>query len=160
VLRLLARGTSIEAKAVVKLNRIRRRSERWTDLLVGRLGVVQDVSEFATNPKRAQDFAEDAPSRRGFKPSRLEWPLLLASLRTAFQRELGAASPNADLNAAIVAGILACFPSDLFDSTGLFRSLWLMRITSAAEDAQVMIEGLLAPERPETFGRHYGGRFF
>ena len=46
-------------------------------------------SEFAVDPKRAKDFAEDAPSRRGFEASRLAWPLLLASLRTAFQRELG-----------------------------------------------------------------------
>ena len=84
----------------------------------------------------------------------------MASLRTAFQRELGAVSPNGDLNAAIASGILACFPSELFDSTGLFRSLWLMRITSAAEDAQVMIEELLAPERPDSVSRHYGGRFF
>jgi hypothetical protein len=35
-----------------------------------------------------------------------------------------------------------------------------MRITSAAEDAQVMIEELLAPEQPGSFSRHYGGRFF
>ena len=160
VLALLSHEANIEAKAAVKLNRIRRRSERWTDLLVGRVGSVQEVAEFAVDPKRAQDFADDAPSRRGFEASRLAWPLLLASLRTAFQRELGAVSPNGDLNAAIAAGILACFPSELFDSTGLFRSLWLMRITSAAEDAQVMIEELLAPERPDTFSQQYGGRFF
>ena len=73
--------------------------------------------------------------------------MLLASLRKAFQRDLGPVSPNADLNAGIAAGILSCFPSELFDSTGLFRSLWLMRMTSAAEDAVCMIEELLAPER-------------
>jgi hypothetical protein len=160
VLTLLTREANIEAKAVVNLNRIRRRSERWTDLLVGRAGGVREVAEFAVDPRRAQDFADDAPSRRGFAASRLAWPLLLASLRAAFQRELGAVSPNGDLNAAIASGILACFPSELFDSTGLFRSLWLMRITSAAEDAQVMIEELLAPERTDSLSRHYGGRFF
>jgi hypothetical protein len=161
VLMLLTReAKNIDAKAVVKLNRIRRRSERWTDLLVGRAGGVREVAEFAVDPRRAQDFADDAPSRRGFEASHLAWPLLLASLRTAFQRELGAVSPNGDLNAAIASGILACFPSDLIDSTGLFRSLWLMRITSAAEDAQVMIEELLAPEQPDSLSRHYGGRFF
>ena len=74
------------------------------------------------------DFAEDA-RRRGFEASRLAWPLLLASLRKAFQRELGPVSPNADLNAGIAAGVLACFPTELFDTTGLFRSLWLMRMT-------------------------------
>jgi hypothetical protein len=155
VLMLLAHGANIDAQAVVKLNRLRRRSERWTDLLIGRLSDTLDMSEFAIDPQRAQDFAEDSPSRRGFEPSGLAWPLLLASLRKAFQRELGAISPNADLNARIASGILACFPSQMFDSTDLFGSLWLMRITSAAEEAQVMIEELLSPEQPEAVGRHY-----
>jgi hypothetical protein len=159
VLALLSQGTKIEAKAAVKLNRLRRRCERWTDLLVGRLGGMQDLSEFAIDPKRAEDFAEDAPNRRGFEPSHLAWPLLLLSLRTAFQRELGAVSPNAELNARIAAGVLACFPSQVFDSSGLFGSLWLMRITTAAEEAQVMIEELLSSELPGTLGQYCGGRY-
>jgi hypothetical protein len=159
VLAIMAQGAKLEAKAAVKLNRLRRRCERWTDLLVGRLGGVQDLSEFAADPQRAQDFAEDAPCRRGFEPSHLAWPLLLVSLRTAFQRELGAVSPNADLNARIASGILACFPSQVFDSSGLFGSLWLMRITTAAEEAQVMIEELLAPELSGTLGQCCGGRY-
>jgi hypothetical protein len=157
-LTLLARGTNIENKAAVKLNRIRRHSERWADLLVGRIDGLDDVSEFAVDPKRAQDFANDMPGRRGCLSKAVGWTLVLASLRTAFQRELGAVSPNSDLNAGIAASILACFPSDLFDSTGLFRSLWLMRITSAAEDTQGMIEQLLATEQPKTFGSRYGNR--
>jgi hypothetical protein len=159
VLTLLTRGTNIEQKAALKLNRIRRHSERWTDLLVGRLGILQDVTEFAADPKRAQDFAEDAPSRQGFEPSRLAWPLLMGSLRSAFQRELGPVSPNGDVNAAIASSILACFPPELFNSTGLFRSLWLMRITSAAEDAHVMIEDLLAEHSGATV-RRGSGRYF
>lgn len=150
VLTLLTHGTNIEAKAAVKLNRVRRRAERWADLLVGRLGDMLDVSEFAIDPKRAQDFAEDMPGRRGSPVSDLAWPLVFASVRTAFQRELGAVSPNADLNAGIASAILACFPSEMLDSTGLFRSLWLMRITSAAEDAQCMIEDLLAYDRADS----------
>jgi hypothetical protein len=155
VLMLMTHGRRIEPRAVVKLNRLRRHCERWTDLLVGRLGDLPDVAEFAVDAKRAQDFAEDVTARRGFEPSRLAWPLLLVSLRTGFQRELGAVSPNADVNARIASAILACFPSQMFDSTGLFGSLWLMRITSAAEEAQTMIEELLAPEQPEIAGRRY-----
>jgi len=156
VLTLLSRTSGIDARTAVKLNRLRRHAERWTDLLIGRLADIQDVGEFAVDPKRAMDFAEDAPGRRGFEPSRLAWPLVLASLRNAFQRELGPVSPNADLNAGIAAGVLTCFPSGLLDSTGLLRSLWLMRLTSAAEDAVCMIEELLAPEQPDSFSPRYG----
>ena len=157
VLSLLARGSDIDAKAAAKLNRLRRRAERWTDLLVGRLAGIQDVDEFAVDPKRAKDFSDDLPGRTWFQPSRLAWPLVMASLRAAFQRELGAISPNADLNAGIAAGILACFPAQLLDSTDLFCSLWLMRLTSAAEDAQCMIEQLLGTESPDMFGRRRVG---
>jgi hypothetical protein len=156
VLTLLSHTWGIDARTAVQLNRLRRHTERWTDLLVGRLAEIQDIGEFAVDPKRAMDFAEDAPGRRGFEPSRLAWPLVLASLRKAFQRELGPVSPNADLNAGIAASVLACFPSGLLDSTGLLRSLWLMRLTSAAEDAVCMIEELLAPEPPDSFSPRYG----
>ena len=63
-------------------------------------------------------------------------------------------SPNAELNARIAASILACFPAELFDSTGLLRSLWLMRLTNVAEDTQGMIDELFKSERPaQTEGR-------
>ena len=145
VLRLLSHVIGMDARSAVRLNRLRRHAERWTDLLVGRLAGIQDVSEFAVDAKRAMDFADDAPSRQGFEASRLAWPLLLASLRKAFQRELGPISPNADLNAGIAARVLSCFPSEPLDSTGLFRSLWLLRITSVAEEAAHMVEVLLSP---------------
>ena len=138
VLNLMVRGRGIDAEAAVKLNRLRRRTERWTDLLVGHLTDTYDVSEFAVDPKRAKDFAEDLHA----------WPLLMASLRAAFQRGLSPDSPNADLNARIAAAILSCYPPELFDSTGLLRCLWMMRLTNITEDTQGMIEDLLALEHP------------
>ncbi|MFZ1936949.1 MAG: hypothetical protein WCB27_22630 [Thermoguttaceae bacterium] len=154
VLKLVSHVTGIDARWAVRLNRLRRHAERWTDLLVGRLADIQAVGEFAVDAKRAMDFAEDAPSRQGFEASRLAWPLLLAALRKAFQRELGPISPNADLNAGIAASVLSCFPSEPLDSSGLFRSLWLLRITSVAEEATRMIEALLAPEPSDSSSPH------
>jgi hypothetical protein len=148
VLTLMVRGPGIDAEAALKLNRLRRRVERWTDLLVGHLAGRYDVSEFAFDPQRAQDFAEDLRDRSRRPGGRQAWPLVLASLQTAFRQGLGAESPNADLNARLAAGILSCFPADLFDSTGLMRSLWLMRLTNVTEDTQGMIEDLLAQEQP------------
>ena len=137
----------------MKFDRLRRRAERWTDLLVGHLAGMHDVSEFAFDPRRASDFAEDWRYRCGLQGSRHAWPLVLASLRAAFQPVLSPESPNAELNARIAASILACFPAELFDSTGLLRSLWLMRLTNIAEDTQGMIEELFKLERPAPTGR-------
>ena len=142
------------------MDRLRRRAERWTDLLVGHLAGMHGTSEFAFDPRRARDFAEDWQYRRGFQGSRHAWPLVLASLRAAFQPVLSPESPNPELNARIAASILACFPPELFDSTGLLRSLWLMRLTNIAEDTQGMIEELFKLERPAPTGRPAGTRLW
>ncbi len=147
VLTLLVNGSAIDAETALKLNHLRRRTERWTDLLVGYLCGLHDVSEFAVDPQRAKDFAEDLRYQSKLKGGRYAWPLLLASLRAAFRHRLSAISPNVDLNGRIAASILSCFQADLFDSTGLFRSLWMLRLSNAADDAQGMIEDLLAVEQ-------------
>ena len=144
VLTLLVRGPGIDAEAAVKLNQLRRRTERWTDMLVGYLSGPYDVGEFAIDPHRAEDFAEDLHYQSHLKGGRHVWPLVLGSLRAAFRQGLSPASPNADLNAEIAAAILACFPPDLFDSTGLLRSLWLMRLSNATNDAQGLLDDLLS----------------
>jgi hypothetical protein len=148
VLTLMVRGPGVDAEAAVTLNRLRRRAERWTDFLVGHLGDIHDLSEFAFDPQRAREFAEDMQDRSRLPGGRHAWPLLLGSLRVGFQQALHGESPNADLNARIAASILSCFPPELFDSTGLFGSLWLMRLTNVAEETQGLIEDLLAVERP------------
>ena len=72
---------------------------------------------------------------------------MLRAMQTALpiSRALGlvpeAANPEA--NARIAASILASFPGELADSTGMFGSLWLARLSAVASDAQGMIDELL-----------------
>ncbi len=143
VLTLMAGRPNTEEAA--NLNRLRLRIERWTDLLVGHLVAMHDVSEFAFDADRARDFAVDLGDRSRRPDGRLVWPMLRASLRTAFQHELARESPNADLNARIAGSVLGCFPAAAFDSTGLPSSLWLMQVMNSADDTQVMLDDLLAP---------------
>ena len=118
VLMLLVRGPGGDAEGAVKLNHLRRRAERWTDLLVGYLTRYGDVAEFAADADRAIEFSQDLEFQTDQEGGRQSWPLLQASIRTAFQRGLAPVSPHEDLNAQIAAAILSCFPGDLFDSTG------------------------------------------
>lgn len=143
VLMLLVKSQAIGAQEAVKLNRLRRRCERWTDVLLSHLWSLHDLAEFAFEPDRAREFADDLHEQSRQPGGRQAWPLMLASLRAAFQEALLAPSPNADLNAKIGAGILACFPGNLFDSVGLLRSLWLHRLQTTTDDAQGMIDLLL-----------------
>jgi hypothetical protein len=141
-LKFLAHGPGITSHDAVELNRIRRRMERWTDLLLGHLTTFDDVSEFAVHPDLARDFADDLRAHPAWTVGGRAWPLALASMRTGFHRGGNDVSPNGDLNARIVSAILACFPPELFDSTGLIRTLWMSRLAGTAADLQGMVSDL------------------
>ncbi len=146
VLTLLVHGPGIDAEQALKLNRLRRRTERWTDMLIGYLAGQYEVTEFAVDPARAKDFAEDLSHQSRLAGGRHVWPLVLGSLRAAFRQGLSPISPNADLNTRIATSIVSCFQPELFDSTGVFRSLWLLRLTNITADTQVMLDELLSLE--------------
>lgn len=143
-LNLMVYGHGLRVEEAVALNRMRRRNERWTDVLLGKLLPACEVREFAFSPNRAMDFADDANDS---VDSETAWSLVLTSMRVAYH---GSTLPsvNDDLNSRIAAGILACFPSELFDSTGTLKSLWLVRMQHAASDTQGMIDELLAIDDP------------
>ncbi len=143
VLMLLVRGPSVGAEEAVLLNHLRRRAERWTDMLIGYLLGMYDVSEFAVDPDRAREFAEDLSYRSRLPGGRHAWPLVEASLRAAFGLGLSRVSPNSDLNARIATSILASFQPELFDATGVLPSVWMVRLTNTANEAAVMLDDLL-----------------
>jgi hypothetical protein len=102
-----------------------------------------DAREFAVDAERAIDFASELDGRRKLPGGGQAWRLTLVSLRNAFQKGLCPLAANPEANARITAGILGCFPGELFDSTGLFSSLWMVRMSAVASDAQGMIDELL-----------------
>lgn len=148
-LKLLVEGPGIDAYESLQLNRLRRRAERWSDVLVGHLASFADVSEFAVHRERALQFGEDLKAT-GTGSSQTAWRLTMASLRAAFRYGLTGHSPNSDSNDQIAASILACFPPEAFLSTGLFPDAWTLRLMGTAVDAQVQIEELFAAEQAPT----------
>lgn len=140
VMALLVNDHAIEPAAAVALNRLRRRTERWADLLLGQLLGSHDVSEFAVVHERAREFADDLHHQQQQPGGEHAWPLTLASLRGAFRAGVCEATPNGDANARIAASIVACFPAELFDDSGLVRSLWLARLSTTASDVAGLIE--------------------
>jgi len=138
-LQLLLQWPGHQSSQAQRINRLRRLSERWTDLLVGYLLGLDEVAEFAFDPQRARDFSEDLRYRNQWPAGPQLWPLVRGSLRAAFQGQQEPASPNADLNTAIAAGVLACFPAELREPSGAFGSLWLLRMANLAEDTQQLV---------------------
>ena len=136
----------VDVEQAVELNRLRRRAEQWTDLLIGRLVTTADVAEFAADPQRAWEFSAELPETSPTAEID-DWPLLMASLRLAFQ-QLPHHAPHAELNQRIAASILNCLPDDAFDTQGVPASLWQARMFSPTADAQGLLADLFRLERP------------
>lgn len=161
VLTMLVNGRGIDAPEVMRLEHLRRRTERWSDMLVGYLGDLYDITDLAIDPERARDFTHDLRTQIQAGGADHAWSLVQAGVRAAFQQGLSDSSPNADLNARIAGSILACFPDDVFNSLGLFRTLWSMRLSQTTSDAQGMIDLLLDhPGTPQPMGplQRWSGR--
>jgi len=144
-LNLMLFGHGFEVDEAFALNRVRRRTESWTDVLLAMLGDDRRVREFAFCGERLRDFANQS---RGDRAAAAREPLVVASLRVSYQKDLMPISPNADLNDRIAAAVLGCFAAPKFDSLGLLKPFWLERLMRSASDAQGMVDELLAPEGP------------
>jgi hypothetical protein len=150
VLNLLVSGRGLRMSDAVSLNRLRRRAEKWSDTLLSRVADECPVGRFAFSLRRVRDFARDV--RTSPHPD-LVWSVLRGSFRVAFQQGLSPRSPNGDLNRQIAASLLTCLNTQSFDSTGLFRSAWLMRLEQTTDDTAGMLEDLLADDSPPALTR-------
>lgn len=148
VLTILVQGPGINAEQAMLLNGLRRRCERWSDMLLGYLAEYVEIEDFAVDKQRAEDFSEDLRhqsdlSGGGSGP----WALVRASMKAAFGRNLTLIAANPDLNEKISHGVVGCYASDQFDSIGTLRSIWMARLSNSAEDAQDILDELDAEIR-------------
>jgi hypothetical protein len=157
-LALLLNGSLMTAQDTIAIDRVRRRAERWTDALLGGIAHLGDVREFAVDFERVEDFSTDLTARSSRCGAQQFWRLLLVSLHSAFRRGVSPAAASAEANARIAASILGCFRAELFDSTGVFQSLWMTRLSATASDVQGMIGDLLSPGQSIGLSRPRIGR--
>ena len=147
VLRLLTSESLIDRFHSKKIDRLRQQAERWTDLLLSYQAHDCDVSEFAFDILRVEDFSSDHRCRR----LELPWQTDLQPLVTlAVRRWLDGIQTDAyqsRLNAQIGQSVLGCIDPRLFLETGKLSSIWQLRLSKAGSDAAMMIDQLLQPEQ-------------
>lgn len=141
VLRMLSHSNCLPADQLAELDRLRRRVERWTDVLLGpmiaRYG--DELAVFAFDPRRARDFGEEQFQARFRSTAQPAWSFLLAGLHSAFpDNQPGLASNDPTL--PILRSILALFPNDAFQSEGPIQSLRQSRIARASQHAETSPE--------------------
>ena len=129
-----------------KLNQLRHRVERWTDLLIASIMTHFDVSEYAIDEERAREFAKDRYTSTGRLTDESNWDVLINSLKSAFIGDLDETPTKHSFNRRIAAGVLGSFRNDVFESLGFVKSLWLLRIENSCDDAQSMLDNLIQDE--------------
>jgi hypothetical protein len=145
-LHLLVNGRGCNTPDAVEMNRLRRRCERWCDMLLAYLATPTPMLEFSFEPTRAREFSADLSSELKRPLSNIGWQLVMVSLRTAFSQGLQESAAHPVLNRQIAEAILSCYDSDLFDATGVLNSLWMERIQHVTSDTEGMIAELLVLE--------------
>jgi len=105
------------------LDRLRRRCDRWTDLLIGNVCGKDELVTFAFDPERARDFAEDVHDSESFAhPVEL---LVAAGVRLSFLGQLPEVTLESPAFEKLVKSILASIPVRAFDENGSLREQFL-----------------------------------
>ena len=148
VLHWMMTGDGAALESAVELNRLRRRVERWCDMLLAHFSPYVAVDEFAFEPERARQFAADLPGRLTPGKPGIASQLALAALRSTIQQLPGDASPNRDLNRRIGSAILRCYGDRLLQGGPVAQKLWLERLGQSANDAEALLAEALLLEQP------------
>lgn len=127
--RLLQQPNSL-ASQVAEIERLRRRSDRWTDLLIGNLAGGRDLFDFAFDVERAKDFATESME---YDPATGPHPvehLMTAGLRMAFLGQLPGTALTMPAFQELVQSILGALPETAFHQDGSLRSVIERRVSS------------------------------
>ena len=144
-MRLMIKNRGSNQSAYDRLEALRRRMERWVDLLLSRVSDLELAIQFGFDEHRVRDFAADRHMENHQRRDQVQ-KLLLASLSSSLKQGIKQWTANPDLNREIAAGVLACFPADRFDSHGIPKSIMLMQMEQVQADTQSMVQELIDEE--------------
>jgi len=113
---------------VLKIDRLRRRCDRWTDLLIGTIAIRNDCFEFAFDPDRARDFGEEAMFADSADGPRPFEHLVSAGLRVTFLQHLSSQSFDEPEFLSLTQSILSSIPCQTLHRDGSLRSSLERRI--------------------------------
>lgn len=130
VLSRLLQQPGSSSPQVAEIERLRRRCDRWTDLLIGNLAGRRDLFEFAFEVERARDFAtESIEYDPATGPNPVEH-LVTAGLRMAFLGQLPETPLAEPAFLRLVQSILGALPQEAFHRDGSLRSVLERRVSS------------------------------
>ena len=120
-----------ELSGLLRLDRVRRRVERWTDFLIGTITRHGVALHLAFDPDRCRNNAEsmqDGPTAEAV------WPLTIAGLTRSFSTSPPFTEESARSHTAVLKAQLAAFPTGAFRNDGRPWSSPLNRVVQKLLD--------------------------
>ena len=154
-LTLMANTLQVPIAKMSQVDRLRRKTERWSDLLIGHLVLHYQLDEFAFESNRSVEFGQSQMREIIAATDEPVWEFVLAGVRLAFSSVDTVVAPSDVWNRGVVRSVLGSFPADSFDGTGTFKSVRRVRIERPQNDSDKVSGALLqkmnaADDRPET----------
>jgi hypothetical protein len=107
--------------ALLRINQLRRKTERWSDCLLGSLPESHAAAQFALDADRMRDFAQ----RSSGTASQAGWYLTLVSLRLAMPATVISDAERGQTQRDLMRRLISFWPQEAFDAEGLLRGpLW------------------------------------
>ena len=148
-LRMLLKHQAANEKAFDELNALRRKIERWTDVFLARVTDISIAELFAFDEQRVRDFYEENECSSPVNHNRRN-QVLMASFANDVAKFESKWAANPELNRKISSSLLACFPSDRFDSLGLPKSFGLVLLEKTQHDTQLLVDRLIEMDDDRT----------
>lgn len=122
---LMLGGPQISLAELARVDRIRRKAERWSDLLISSLVTRYRLEELTFDLQRAVDFANGQMHEVLKATEEPVWEFIRAGVHLAFA---SLETPCQPPQAAILKCVLSSLPADLFDDYGQPKSSLQVRV--------------------------------
>lgn len=121
----------IDGSRAAEIDRLRRRTERWTDVLLGPVAVECDCFDFAYDADRARDFGEEHRIVDPPTGPNIAEHLVCAGLRSTFLRYLPGDCHDEPELVILAQSILSNVPATSFHQNGPLQSQLEQRIIAS-----------------------------
>lgn len=143
-LQLIYLGQQSGDEAAQKLDALRKKLERWSDILLSRFSHLGDLSQFAFDVERMNEWAHEQEGSSAEHRAQ-QWSLLKESLNKALDDCHSHPAANPDLNRQIALTISSCLPQEKVESAvSSPDNKWLARLTDKASEMQKLIDEYIA----------------
>lgn len=138
--------------ALMRINQLRRKTERWSDCLLGSLPDAHVAMQFALDTERMRAFAVKSSG----SASQAGWYLTVVSLRLAMPNSLIQDPQRAETHRNLMRRLISFWPQEAFDGDGLLRGpLWqrLRGVTDAPPHGELLVSPAQVTDQYEVVRR-------